>query len=194
MPIDRRVLLTLPVMASAVAGLAKAARAAASQNLEYHEGRLIWPGDSARAAVGRTGVVANKKEGDGATPAGTFPLASGFYRPDRMAVPRSGLPLRALSPRDAWVDDPADHNYNRLVSLPYPAHTEQMWLDDAVYDLLVVIGYNMDPVVPDAGSAIFLHVARPDFSPTAGCIAVEEDVLVRLMPLLGSGSTITVRG
>jgi len=102
--------------------------------------------------------------------------------------------VRALSPQDAWVDDPADQNYNRLVSLPYPAHTEQMWLDDAVYDLLVVIGYNMDPVVPDAGSAIFLHIARPDFSPTAGCIAVEEDVLVRLMPLLGSGSTITVRG
>src|SRR5271170_242455 len=194
MPIDRRVLLTLPVMASAVAGLAKAARAAASQNLEYHEGRLIWPGGSARAAVGRTGVAANKKEGDGATPTGTFPLASGFYRLDRMAAPRSSLVVRTLSPQDAWVDDPADQNYNRLVSLPYPAHTEQMWLDDAVYDLLVVIGYNMDPVVPDAGSAIFLHIARPDFSPTAGCIAVEEDVLVRLMPLLGSGSTITVRG
>jgi L,D-peptidoglycan transpeptidase YkuD (ErfK/YbiS/YcfS/YnhG family) len=133
-------------------------------------------------------------EGDGATPAGTFPLTSGFYRSDRMAAPRSGLVVRALSPQDAWVDDPADHNYNRLVSLPYPAHTEQMWLDDAVYDLLVVIGYNMDPVVPDAGSAIFLHIARPDFSPTAGCIAVEKNVLVRLMPLLGLGSTITVRG
>ena len=69
-----------------------------------------------------------------------------------------------------------------------------MWLDDAVYDLLVVIGYNTDPVVPGAGSAIFLHIARPDFSPTAGCIAVERDVLIRLMPLLGPGSTITIRG
>jgi L,D-peptidoglycan transpeptidase YkuD (ErfK/YbiS/YcfS/YnhG family) len=111
-----------------------------------------------------------------------------------MAPPHSGLLVRALSLRDAWVDDPADHNYNRLVSLPYPAHTEQMWLEDAVYDLLVVIGYNMDPVVPGVGSAIFLHIARPDFSPTAGCIAVEREVLVRLMPLLGFGSTITVRG
>jgi L,D-peptidoglycan transpeptidase YkuD (ErfK/YbiS/YcfS/YnhG family) len=194
MPIDRRVLLTLPVMASAVAGLARAALAAVSQNLEYHEGRLKWPGGSARAAVGRTGVVVNKKEGDGATPAGTFPLVSGFYRPDRMAPLRSGLPVRALSPQDAWVDDPTDHNYNHLVSLPYPAHAEPMWLGDAVYDLLVVIGYNIDPVVPEAGSAIFLHIARPDFSPTAGCIAVEKDVLVRLMPLLGLGSTISVRG
>jgi L,D-peptidoglycan transpeptidase YkuD (ErfK/YbiS/YcfS/YnhG family) len=191
MPIDRRVLLALPVLFSRP-GSAKAA--APYRNLEYHDGRLIWPGGSAPAAVGRTGVAANKREGDGATPAGTFPLASGLYRPDRMRLPDSGLLVRALSPRDAWVDDPADHNYNRLVSLPYPAHTEQMWLDDAVYDLLVVIGYNMDPVVPNAGSAIFLHIARPDFSPTVGCIAVEKDVLVHLMPLLGFGSTITVRG
>jgi L,D-peptidoglycan transpeptidase YkuD (ErfK/YbiS/YcfS/YnhG family) len=190
MPIDRRVLLAFPVLFSG-AGSAKAA--ATYQNLEYHDGRLIWPGGSARAVVGRNGVAANKREGDGATPAGTFPLASGFYRPDRTAPPPSGLLVRALSPRDAWVDDPADHNYNRLVSLPYPAHTEQMRLEDAVYDLLVVIGYNMDPVVPGVGSAIFLHIARPDFSPTGGCIAVEKDVLVRLMPLLGLGSTITVR-
>jgi L,D-peptidoglycan transpeptidase YkuD (ErfK/YbiS/YcfS/YnhG family) len=191
MPIDRRVLLAFPVLFSG-AGSAKAA--ATYQNLEYHEGRLIWPGGSARAVVGRNGVAANKREGDGATPAGTFPLALVFYRPDRMGPPHSGLLVRALSPRDDWVDDPADHNYNRLVSLPYPAHTEQMWLEDAVYDLLVVIGYNMDPVMPGVGSAIFLHIARPDFSPTAGCMAVEKDVLVRLMPLLGFGSTITVRG
>ena len=109
-------------------------------------------------------------------------------------MPRCSLPLRALSPSDAWVDDPADRNYNRLVALPYPAHTEPMWLDDDVYDLLVVIGYNMAPVVPGAGSAIFLHIARPDFSSTAGCIAIEKNVLVRLMPLLGSGNTITVHG
>jgi L,D-peptidoglycan transpeptidase YkuD (ErfK/YbiS/YcfS/YnhG family) len=189
MPIDRRVFLAFSVLFSG-AGSAKAATT--YRNLEY-QGRLIWPGGSARAVVGRTGVATNKKEGDGATPAGTFPLASGFYRPDRMGPPHSGLLVRALSPRDAWVDDPADHNYNRLVSLPYSAHTEQMWLEDAVYDLLVVIGYNMDPVVPGVGSAVFLHIARPDFTPTAGCIAVEKDVLVRLMPLLGLGSTIMVR-
>lgn len=102
--------------------------------------------------------------------------------------------MRALSSRDAWVDEPADANYNRLVSLPYPAHAEPMWLDDAVYDLLVVVGYNMDPVVPGAGSAIFLHIARPDFSPTAGCIAVDREVLLGLLPLLGPGSTIAIRG
>ena len=173
-------------MAKAVSGSAL--------NLEYRDESLIWPGGNARAAIGQAGVTANKKEGDGATPAGNFPLVSGFYRADRMPAPRSGLPLRALSPRDAWVDDPADINYNRLVSLPYPSHTEPMWLDEAVYDLLVVVGYNMDPVVPGAGSAIFLHIARHNFSPTAGCIAIAREVLIRLVPHLGPGSTLAVRG
>jgi L,D-peptidoglycan transpeptidase YkuD (ErfK/YbiS/YcfS/YnhG family) len=192
MPIARRALLALPALFIAASGSATVA--APYQNLEYRDGRLIWPGGSTRAAVGRAGVAANKKEGDGTTPSGTYPLVAAFYRADRIAAPHSGLLLRALAPGDGWVDDPADHSYNRLVSLPYPAHAEQMWLQDAVYDLLVVIGYNMDPVVPGAGSAIFLHIARPDFSPTAGCIAVERNVLVRLMPLLGFGSTIRIRG
>jgi L,D-peptidoglycan transpeptidase YkuD (ErfK/YbiS/YcfS/YnhG family) len=191
MSIARRALLGLAVQ---LAAASEVRAAALGENLEYRNGRLIWPEGAARAAVGRAGVTANKTEGDGATPSGTYPLVLGFYRADRMAPPRSGLAMRALSPRDAWVDDPADPSYNRLVALPYPAHAEPMWVDDAVYDLLVVIGYNMDPVVPSAGSAIFLHIARPDFSPTAGCIAVDREVLLRLTPLLGPGSMIAIRG
>ena len=185
----RRAFLGLTAL-TATSALAKAA----DVNLEYRAGRLLWPGGNARAAVGRAGVAANKREGDGATPSGTYPLVSGFYRADRLAAPRSGLAMRVLSPHDAWVDDPADASYNRLVALPYPAHAEPMWLDDVVYDLVVVVGYNMNPVVPDLGSAIFLHIARPDFSPTAGCIAVEREALLRLLPVLGPGSTITIRG
>jgi L,D-peptidoglycan transpeptidase YkuD (ErfK/YbiS/YcfS/YnhG family) len=100
--------------------------------------------------------------------------------------------MRPLTPDDAWVDDPADARYNQLVALPYPARTEQLWRSDGLYDLLVVIGYNMEPVVPGKGSAIFLHVARPDFSATEGCIAVRREVLIRLIPLLGPGSRITI--
>ncbi|MGH7047957.1 MAG: L,D-transpeptidase family protein [Stellaceae bacterium] len=166
---------------------------AAYQNLEYRDGRLRWPGGAARAAAGRAGVSANKREGDGATPAGTFPLIQAFYRADRIARPRSGLPMRALLPADAWCDDPADPGYNKLVALPCRGHAEPMWLDDHVYDLLTVIGYNTAPVIPGAGSAIFLHIARPDFTPTTGCIAVAKDVLIGLLPLIGPGSTITIR-
>jgi L,D-peptidoglycan transpeptidase YkuD (ErfK/YbiS/YcfS/YnhG family) len=190
MPVGRRKFLVTAALLSA-GGRVEAG--ATGEKLEYRDGRLSWPGGWARAAVGRSGVSASKKEGDGATPAGVFSLVSGFYRADRLLAPLSGLALRALSPRDGWCDDPDDCGYNRLVRLPYRAHTEPMWLDDEVYDLLVVIGYNLDPVVAGAGSAIFLHVARPDFSPTAGCVAVAKDVLVSLMPSLGPDSIITIR-
>lgn len=190
MLVARRALLTLPAQLAAT-GVVKVA--AADENLEYRDGWLTWRESRTRAAVGRMGVTTHKVEGDGATPAGVFPLISAYYRADRIAPPQTRLPFRALQPSDAWVDDPADGNYNRLVSLPYPAHTERMWLDDGVYDLLVVIGYNMALVVRGAGSAIFLHVARRDFSPTAGCIAVEKSVLISLPPLLGTASRLTIR-
>jgi L,D-peptidoglycan transpeptidase YkuD (ErfK/YbiS/YcfS/YnhG family) len=138
-------------------------------------------------------VRADKREGDGASPAGTFPLLRGRYRADRITPPPTGLPMSALRLEDAWVDDPADANYNRLVALPYAAHHEAMWRADGLYDLLVLIGYNTDPPVPGRGSAIFLHVARPDFAPTEGCIAVARDVLAGLLGLLGPGSMITIR-
>jgi len=191
MPDRRRTILGLVAQLAAPRVFAQGA---ADASLEYRDGYLTWPGGAARAAVGRAGVSAAKREGDGATPAGTFPVISACYRADRMPRPASRLFSRALLPNDGWVDDPTDRNYNRMVSLPYPAHVEPMWLEDAVYDLLVVIGYNMRPVVPGAGSAIFLHIARTDFAPTAGCIAVAAEVLAGLMPRLGPASTIAIRG
>lgn len=177
---------------AAVAAVPIPPTAPAAADLAYAQGRLAWPGGTARAACGYGGVRKDKREGDGASPEGRFPLLSALYRPDRLAPPRTGLSLAALRPDQGWVDDPADANYNRLVALPYPAHHEDLWRDDALYDLIVVIGYNTDPVVPGAGSAIFLHVAGPDFPPTEGCIAVAKPVLVALMGLLRPGSTITI--
>ena len=188
--ISRRGLLSVPVLL--MAARLSAAAQTEIENLQYRDGRLHWSRGSTVAAVGRAGVKLDKQEGDGATPAGTFPLVSVYYRPDRIASPASKLPVRPLAPNDGWVDGPTDANYNRLVSLPYPASAEQMWRDDDLYDALVVIGYNMEPVVPGAGSAIFLHIATPDFAPTAGCVAVNREVLLNLLPLLGPGSTITI--
>jgi L,D-peptidoglycan transpeptidase YkuD (ErfK/YbiS/YcfS/YnhG family) len=184
--------LVLPVELMAVR-LSQAAQTEA-ENLECRDGRLYWSGGSAVAAVGRAGVKADKHEGDGATPAGTYPLVSVLYRPDRTAPPLSRLTVTPLAPSDGWVDDPADANYNRPVSLPYSASAEQMWREDDLYDALVVIGYNMEPVVPGAGSAIFLHIATPDFAPTAGCVAIQREVLFGLLPLLGPGSRIAITG
>ena len=160
--------------------------------LMYQDGTLSWPGGTARAVCGKAGVVADKREGDHASPAGTFPLLRVFYRPDRLAAPATALPLTALAPGDGWCDDPGDPSYNAPVALPYPASHEKLWRDDGLYDLIVVVGYNTAPVVPGKGSAIFLHCASPDFADTEGCIAIAREVLIALLGLLGPGSTITI--
>jgi L,D-peptidoglycan transpeptidase YkuD (ErfK/YbiS/YcfS/YnhG family) len=167
--------------------------AAAHVSIEYNAGSIYWPSGEARAAVGAGGVRPNKREGDRATPTGTFSLPFGMYRRDRIDLPNTDLPMTPLREAHAWVDDPNDPKYNQLVELPYPSHTESLWRTDGIYDLLVVVGYNMNPTQPGAGSAIFLHIARPDFSPTDGCIAVSRDVLLKLIPLLGSDSTLSIR-
>jgi L,D-peptidoglycan transpeptidase YkuD (ErfK/YbiS/YcfS/YnhG family) len=173
--------------------LSRAATAMEYVDLIYDDGKLSWPGGSARAACGSGGVRADKREGDHATPAGTFALLRALYRPDRLAAPKTGLPLAALKPNDGWCDAPDDPHYNMLVTLPYSASAEVLWRDDGLYDLIVVIGYNTAPVAPGKGSAIFLHVARPDFSGTEGCIAVAREALIPLLGLLGPGSTITIK-
>ncbi len=148
-------------------------------------GLLTWRGRRGRCALGATGVSGDKREGDGATPSGSFAMRRLIYRADRLIVPGTTLPRAPLHRHDAWCDEPSDANYNRQVSLPYPARCEPLWREDGVYDLIVVLGYNDDPVVPGRGSAIFLHLARPDFAPTEGCVAVARP---ELLEMLGGGA------
>ena len=138
-------------------------------------GRLRWPGGEVPCVLGRGGIRAEKREGDGATPVGRFPLRRVLWRADRLTPPETALPLHPIAEHDGWCDAPDDPNYNRLVKLPYAAGHEKMWRDDALYDLVVVLGYNDDPVTPGRGSAIFLHVAKPDYAPTHGCVALAKE-------------------
>lgn len=156
------------------------------------DGRLRWAGTVYRCALGRGGVRRDKREGDGATPAGRFPLRRVLYRPDRMAAPETGLQTVALTPDDGWCDDPGDAGYNRPVRLPYPARHERMWRADGLYDIVVVIGHNDDPVVPGRGSAVFLHVAREDYGPTEGCVALALDDLQAVLTLATPGAGVEI--
>ncbi len=137
---------------------------------------LVCAGVRYRCAIGRGGArpATAKQEGDGATPLGSYPLRWLYYRPDRLTSPATGLTAKPLDPNDGWCDDPADAAYNRPVTRPYPARHEALWRDDHIYDLIVVLGHNDDPVVPGRGSAIFLHLARPDWRPTEGCLALAD--------------------
>jgi L,D-peptidoglycan transpeptidase YkuD (ErfK/YbiS/YcfS/YnhG family) len=132
-------------------------------------------------ALGRSGLVADKREGDGGTPIGRFPFRRLLYRADRVAHIETRLPARHIERDDGWCDDPASPDYNQPVRLPHPARHEQLWLESPLYDLVVVIGHNDDPIVPGAGSAVFLHVARDDWSPTAGCVAFRREDLLAIL-------------
>jgi L,D-peptidoglycan transpeptidase YkuD (ErfK/YbiS/YcfS/YnhG family) len=155
-------------------------------------GTLSWRGRRVRCALGRGGMRRDKREGDGATPIGRFALRRVFYRPDRIAPPATRLPVTPVEENMGWCDDPAHSAYNQLVFLPFPGSHERLWRDDALYDLLAVIGWNDEPVAPGLGSAIFLHVASPDFAPTEGCVSVALDDLWALLAACGPGDCIRI--
>jgi len=138
--------------------------------------------------------AADKREGDGASPIGHWPVRRVYYRPDKGPAPETGLPVIALRPEDGWSDDPDEAAYNRLVPLPCPGSHERLWQGDGLYDLIVELGYNDDPVVAGMGSAIFLHVARPGYLPTEGCVALAEADLREVLKALSGGSMIEIRG
>ena len=144
--------------------------------------------------LGRFGIIAAelKKEGDGATPAGSFPLREVYYRADRMAAPQTGLPLYGLEKDFGWCENPDHPDYNKLVKIPHPAVTDHMTRDDHLYDIVVIIGFNDAPVRIGKGSAIFMHLARPDFSPTAGCVGLSLEHLREVLLGLDSESRITI--
>jgi L,D-peptidoglycan transpeptidase YkuD (ErfK/YbiS/YcfS/YnhG family) len=162
----------------------------------FADGRLAWPERRVRAALGRGGTMAadDKREGDGASPLGTWPIRRVLYRPDKGPPPKTALPTAPIAPDDGWCDAPEDARYNRPVTLPYPASAERMWRDDNVYDLVVVLGHNDNPVVPGLGSAIFLHLAREDYRPTEGCVALAREDLEALLEVAKPGDALEIRG
>jgi L,D-peptidoglycan transpeptidase YkuD (ErfK/YbiS/YcfS/YnhG family) len=134
-------------------------------------GFLSGAGLRLRAAIGRQGVADRKREGDGATPAGTMKLLRVLYRADRVKPPSCAVPIEPIGPKDGWCDDPTDGAYNRMVRLPHQARHELLWRPDELYDIIGVLDWNIPPI-PGAGSAIFLHIAKPDYAPTEGCVAL----------------------
>lgn len=145
-------------------------------------------------ALGRAGIVPVKREGDGGSPRGVVRLRGGRFRLDRLgARPRSGLALVATRPGDGWCDDPRDRRYNRPIRLPAPGTSaETLWREDGLYDVVIDLDHNRGPIRPGRGSAIFLHIARPGYEPTEGCVALSREHLLRLLPRLGPCTRLTI--
>ena len=115
-----------------------------------------------------------------------------LFRADRLRLPATDLPLQALRPEDGWCDDPSDAAYNRPVTRPYAGRHEALWRPDAIYDIIVVLGWNDDPIRPGAGSAIFLHLAKPEYSPTEGCVALDLTDCLTVLRLARPDSSLVI--
>lgn len=154
-----------------------------------------WGGLTFRCAIGSSGLVSPqaKTEGDGGTPIGKWPMREIIYRADRLHLPRVSLPIRAMLPTDGWCEIPTDANYNKRVQHPYAVPVDEMWRDDYLYDIVVPLGYNDDPVIPGKGSAIFLHLARRDYAPSAGCVTLALDDLLTVLREAEAGSAVEIR-
>lgn len=154
--------------------------------------RIAFAGIEAPCAIGRNGacLAARKREGDGCTPLGRWPVRAALLRPDRGIVPPARLPWRWLRGDDGWSDDPQDPVYNRPVFHPHGFSAEQLWRDDGSYDAIVVLGHNDNPPVGSAGSAIFLHMRGGEA--TAGCIAVDPPTMAQLLVVLAPGDTMDI--
>ena len=159
----------------------EAAEAVVGADGFFRFGRLV-----VRAALGRGGIRVHKEEGDGANPAGLLTLRRILYRADRVPAPRTAVPREPIAPEDGWCDESGHADYNRMIRLPHPARHEELWRTDGLYDIVGVLGWNDSPVERGRGSAIFLHVARADYGPTEGCIAL---ALPDLLTVLAAGLT-----
>jgi L,D-peptidoglycan transpeptidase YkuD (ErfK/YbiS/YcfS/YnhG family) len=158
----------------------------------HKDGRLFLGETQMRCALGKGGVTESKHEGDGCTPLGIFPLRKVMYRPDRLEAPRTALETNEIEDDMGWCDDPEDEHYNTLVRLPRPGRTERLFRDDHIYDIIVVLGYNDDPVFKGGGSAVFLHLARENYTPTEGCVAVSLPDMLLILGSVASGASIRI--
>jgi L,D-peptidoglycan transpeptidase YkuD (ErfK/YbiS/YcfS/YnhG family) len=143
-------------------------------------------------ALGPAGIRRVKREGDRATPAGTFAILWGYYRPDRKRPDAGGVPLRPMRRETGWCEDPDSPRYNRPVPLPARDCTDRMWREDALYDLTFVLDQNFRQRTKGRGSAIFFHIARPGLTPTAGCVAISAADMRKLAPRLARGAIMAI--
>lgn len=150
-----------------------------------HRGTAVFAGRRYDCALGRSGVRRDKREGDGATPAGRYPIRRVLYRADRLTLPPLAFGSAPITSDDGWCDDPASPLYNLPVRHPFSGSAEHLWRDDALYDIVAILGHNDRPPIPGLGSAIFLHVAESDYAATAGCVALRQADLLDLLTVSG---------
>ena len=142
---------------------------------------LYYLNNKIKCAIGKNGITKNKKEGDLKTPSGYFKLKKIFYRRDRIKFFKSYIKKCCIKKNIGWCDDPSSQYYNKEIKLPFKGSTEKLWRKDNIYDLIIVINYNFNPIIKNRGSAIFLHICKKNYAPTKGCVAINKKDMMNLL-------------
>lgn len=157
-------------------------------------GQLSYDDTVFACACGKSGCTDQKQEGDHASPLGTYYLRHLYYRADRLQIPETNLPTSIITQKCGWSDDVNDPDYNQYIERPHPYRHEALWRSDHQYDILITLSHNQNPAVPGAGSAIFFHLAKEDFSGTEGCLAISQRDMLQLLPKLGPETKLIIKG
>jgi len=163
-------------------------------NIEvYRDNKLFFNKKEYKCSLGRNGITKDKKEGDGSTPAGCFYIRKILYRKDKVKKPITSLPTEEIKKNDGWCDDVSNDNYNKQIKLPSALSHENLWRNDDLYDIVAVVGYNDNPPIKKLGSAIFIHIAGPNYSPTAGCVGLSKEDLLKILRNFGPKDKICIK-
>ena len=145
-----------------------------------------------KCAVGKRGIGLKKKEGDLITPRGTFKIKALFYRKDRVKKLKTIILKKIITKKIGWCDDPSSAMYNKLISYPFKFSSEKLHRSDNIYDIVLVLNFNMSPAKKNKGSAIFLHIASKNYSPTRGCLAINKSDLLKILPQINKKTKLII--
>tara|TARA_Y200000002_G_C22402453_1_gene546243 strand:- start:40 stop:531 length:492 start_codon:yes stop_codon:yes gene_type:complete len=145
-----------------------------------------------KCAVGKRGISYKKKEGDLITPKGSFKIKGLFYRKDKISTLKTIIKKKPIKRNMGWCDDPKSRKYNKLINYPFNYGSEKLFRTDNIYDIVIVLNFNMNPIKKNKGSAIFIHVAKRKFSPTRGCVAIKKKELKKLLEIVNYKSVIKI--
>ena len=160
--------------------------------LVVKNGFLINHSQKYKCSIGFNGLSENKSEGDGCTPVGTFKINKILYRPDKIKDFKFLLDSETIEKLDGWCDDVNSNLYNQKIVFPFESSAERLYRNDDLYDIVCIIDYNLNPIIKGKGSAIFLHVATDDYSPTQGCVAIKKEELLQIAINLEKNSVIQI--
>ena len=161
-------------------------------NIKIKKHLLLYKDYKLKCSIGKSGTIKLKKEGDLATPRGTFKLGLLYYRLERVNLPRCKIKKKIITKNMGWCDDSNSKKYNREIKFPFKGSAEKLYLKGKTYDLLIVIKYNYKPTIKKKGSAIFLHIANKNYSPTKGCVGISKNDFLKILPLITNKTKISI--